>query len=129
MCARKITILYGSQTGNAQDVAERLCREAKRRHFSVKISTMDDYDRNLLKDDKYVIFVASTTGQGDAPDNMTVRIIFSSLTIRNSLNFFLEDHCPLIYSVTCKLPLLVWGTQTIPSSILLQRNYTGDCYS
>ena len=75
MLARNINILYGSQTGNAQDVAERLCRESKRRHFRVKISAMDDYDRNLLKDDKYVIFVASTTGQGDAPDNMTVGAI------------------------------------------------------
>jgi equilibrative nucleoside transporter 1/2/3 len=30
MVNRKITILYGSQTGTAQEVAERIWREAKR---------------------------------------------------------------------------------------------------
>ncbi|CAH1253740.1 Hypp1233 [Branchiostoma lanceolatum] len=32
-----------SQTGTAQDVAERVAREAKRRHFSTKVLAMDQY--------------------------------------------------------------------------------------
>jgi sulfite reductase alpha subunit-like flavoprotein len=40
---RRLLILYGSQTGTAQDVAERFGREAKRRHFSVKVSSLDNY--------------------------------------------------------------------------------------
>ena len=39
-----ITILFGSQTGNSEDVAHRIAREAKKRHKSVYISTLDDYD-------------------------------------------------------------------------------------
>lgn len=72
MKERRITVLYGSQTGNAQDLAERISREAKRRYFRVTICPMDNYDRNLLLQDRYIVFVASTTGQGDAPDNMSV---------------------------------------------------------
>ncbi len=42
---RQILILYGSQTGCAQDVAERMSRQAKRRRFKTRIYSMDAYDR------------------------------------------------------------------------------------
>lgn len=41
---RKISVLYGSQTGTAQEVAERVGREAKRRHLSASVLALDDYD-------------------------------------------------------------------------------------
>lgn len=69
---RNVLILFGSQTGTAQDVAERIGRESKRYHFQAKVQAMDDYcdDFASLLDAKIVIFVAATTGQGDQPDNM-----------------------------------------------------------
>ncbi|GJJ75223.1 hypothetical protein EMPS_07581 [Entomortierella parvispora] len=67
---RRILFLYGSQTGCAQDVAENAAREARRMHFSATVSSMDDYDRSLLIREHFVVFVASTTGQGEEPDNM-----------------------------------------------------------
>ena len=68
---RKISILYGSQTGTAQAVAERVSREAKRLHYEVNLSSMDDYKPiGHLIQQKIVVFVCSTTGQGDEPDNM-----------------------------------------------------------
>ncbi|KAG0357727.1 NADPH-dependent diflavin oxidoreductase 1 [Podila minutissima] len=67
---RRILFLYGSQTGCAQDVAENAAREARRMHFSASVSAMDDYDRSLLIREHFVVFVASTTGQGEEPDNM-----------------------------------------------------------
>ncbi|CAJ0860229.1 7451_t:CDS:10 [Entrophospora sp. SA101] len=67
---RKILILYGSQTGFAQDVAERITRQAKRRHFRARNFAMDSYNRDNLINEELVIFVCSTTGQGDEPDNM-----------------------------------------------------------
>lgn len=42
---RRLLILYGSQTGNAQDVAERVWREGRRRHFRTRVLSMDSYDR------------------------------------------------------------------------------------
>ena len=41
---RRIVILYGSQTGTAQDVAERIERDAIRRHLSVVIKPLNHYD-------------------------------------------------------------------------------------
>ncbi|RIA87746.1 hypothetical protein C1645_713689 [Glomus cerebriforme] len=67
---RQMLILYGSQTGCAQDVAERMSRQAKRRHFKTRLYSMDAYDRDNLINENLVIFFCSTTGQGDEPDNM-----------------------------------------------------------
>lgn len=67
---RFICILYGSQTGTAQEVAERIGREAKRRHFSTKVLPLDKYDISNLISEPLVVFVCATTGQGDPPDNM-----------------------------------------------------------
>ncbi|CAG8570839.1 14662_t:CDS:10 [Cetraspora pellucida] len=67
---RHLLILYGSQTGCAQDVAERISRQARRRHFKVRLHSMDDYERENLINESLVIFICSTTGQGDEPTNM-----------------------------------------------------------
>lgn len=67
---KKITILFGSETGNSEDLAERIRREAKNRHFPTKIFCMDDYPILNLIEEKLVVFVCSTTGQGEEPENM-----------------------------------------------------------
>ncbi|KAI9592068.1 hypothetical protein BDF19DRAFT_472185 [Syncephalis fuscata] len=66
----RLLILYGSQTGNAADAAERIRRAAKRRHYQPALFALDDYDRTRLIEEKLVIFIVSTTGQGEEPDNM-----------------------------------------------------------
>jgi len=40
---RTISILYGSETGNAKDVAEQLGRGVKRMRFAVKVMSMNDF--------------------------------------------------------------------------------------
>ncbi|KAK7487379.1 hypothetical protein BaRGS_00021341 [Batillaria attramentaria] len=67
---RRLLILYGSQTGTAQDVAERIGREARRRLFAVKVVALDSYPVAELIREQLVVFVCATTGQGDPPDNM-----------------------------------------------------------
>ena len=44
MAERKLLVLYGSQTGTAQDTAERVGRGGQRRHFKVKVQAMDSYN-------------------------------------------------------------------------------------
>lgn len=61
---RKMVILYGSQTGTAQDVSENIWRESKRFHFAGGVKAMDDYDVTDLVEEEVAIFVCSTTGQG-----------------------------------------------------------------
>ncbi len=40
---RSLLILYGSETGTAQDVAEMIGREASRRWFNTRVQSMDHY--------------------------------------------------------------------------------------
>lgn len=83
-----VTVLYGSQTGNAQDVAERIWRESKRYFFTGCVKSMDDYNVLELVNEKCVIFVCSTTGQGDEPDNMKIfwKFLLRKNLPSNSLN-------------------------------------------
>ncbi|MES1911126.1 MAG: hypothetical protein MHM6MM_003610 [Cercozoa sp. M6MM] len=70
MSSREVCVLYGSQTGCARDVAERVAWQCSRRRLRVHLSAMDDFDIARLPAERCVIFVCSTTGQGDVPDNM-----------------------------------------------------------
>ncbi|XP_054612691.1 NADPH-dependent diflavin oxidoreductase 1 [Dunckerocampus dactyliophorus] len=65
-----LLILYGSQTGTAQDTAQRILRQALRRQLQVRALPLDDYNVANLISESLVVFVCSTTGQGDPPDNM-----------------------------------------------------------
>ncbi|XP_031633473.1 NADPH-dependent diflavin oxidoreductase 1 [Contarinia nasturtii] len=80
--ARKLTILYGSQTGYAQDLAEYIWRESKRYYFKGTVMSLDKYDIQQLIYEKFVVFVCSTTGQGEEPDNMKT---FWRFLLRKSL--------------------------------------------
>jgi len=68
--SRPLLVLYGSQTGTAQEVAERIGREGVRLHFDIKVTSMDSFPVTQLPNSPLVVYVASTTGQGEEPDNM-----------------------------------------------------------
>ncbi|MFT7817556.1 NADPH-dependent diflavin oxidoreductase 1 isoform X2 [Arapaima gigas] len=74
MSAHTLLVLYGSQTGTAQDTAERIGRQAQRRHVRVRVEALDSYNVVNLISEELVVFVCATTGQGDPPDNMKVSI-------------------------------------------------------
>ncbi|KAK9089930.1 hypothetical protein Scep_029012 [Stephania cephalantha] len=65
-----LLILFASQTGNAVDAAERVGREAERRGYPCSVLSMDEFDATDLPSEDSVVFVASTTGQGENPDSM-----------------------------------------------------------
>lgn len=88
MKSKTLLILYATQTGNALDVAERIAREAERRACTVVIRSTDDYDANSLPAEDTVIFVVSTTGQGDTPDSM--KVFWRFLLQRNLGSHWLE---------------------------------------
>ncbi|OCB88873.1 riboflavin synthase domain-like protein [Sanghuangporus baumii] len=68
---RNILILYATETGNALDVAEQIAREAKRRLFTVRLSSVDVYPLEELVHEALIVFVVSTTGSGVEPRSMT----------------------------------------------------------
>ncbi|WOK95727.1 NADPH-dependent diflavin oxidoreductase 1 [Canna indica] len=85
----RLLVLYASQTGNAMDAAERIGREAERGGCpSVQVLSIDHFGASCLPDEKVVIFVVSTTGQGDIPDSM--KVFWKSLLQRNLSNQWLE---------------------------------------
>ena len=67
--SKEVTILYGSQTGNAQGVAEKARKTLEGLGFQVAISSMSDFKPNNLKKLQNLLIVASTHGEGEPPDN------------------------------------------------------------
>ncbi|KAH8802709.1 hypothetical protein F5884DRAFT_480027 [Xylogone sp. PMI_703] len=66
---RSALVLYASETGNSQDVAEELGRAVERLHFNAQVSDMDSVELNYLLRFTVIIFAVSTTGQGEFPKN------------------------------------------------------------
>ena len=67
---QRLLVLYGSQTGCAKETAEAFHRMGLRRCFDCKVYALDAYDWKQLPKERLVLFVVSTTGDGDPPDNM-----------------------------------------------------------
>ncbi|MDS1309537.1 assimilatory sulfite reductase (NADPH) flavoprotein subunit [Marinobacter xiaoshiensis] len=65
----ELTVLFGSQTGNAEELAQRLAARALERGVSAKAIDMADYKPRQLKNEQYLAVLASTHGEGDPPDN------------------------------------------------------------
>ncbi|MGB5211248.1 MAG: flavodoxin domain-containing protein [Gammaproteobacteria bacterium] len=64
-----LSIVYGSQTGNGKQIAERLQIDAARAGISADAISMADYPGARLRRDRLVVFVISTHGDGDPPDD------------------------------------------------------------
>ncbi|BDM65558.1 sulfite reductase [NADPH] flavoprotein alpha-component [Shewanella sp. NFH-SH190041] len=64
-----LTVLYGSQTGNGQALAEQLAEEAKQAGWQVSLSAMGDFQPRRLKQVAFLAVVVSTHGEGDPPDD------------------------------------------------------------
>jgi sulfite reductase (NADPH) flavoprotein alpha-component len=67
--SKEVTILYGSQTGNAQGLAENAGKILEGRGFQVTVSSMSDFKPNNLKKVQNLLIVVSTHGEGNPPDN------------------------------------------------------------
>jgi len=65
----RLTILFGSQTGNAKGVAEELFNQAQAQNMPVRLVNMADYKAKELKTETHLLIVASTNGEGEAPDD------------------------------------------------------------
>lgn len=74
--ASRLTIVYGSQTGNAKRTAESLAREAETLGLSVRLLRADRYPTRELKTEKMLYVVISTQGEGDPPDDSVAFIEF-----------------------------------------------------
>jgi sulfite reductase (NADPH) flavoprotein alpha-component len=74
--AGRLTIVYGSQTGNARRVAERLARQSEAAGLPVRLLRADAYPTRELKDERTLYLVISTQGDGDPPDDARALVEF-----------------------------------------------------
>lgn len=76
--AQPLTIVYGSQTGNAQRIAESLAQRAQDAGLPVRLLRADAYPLRELKQERHLYVVISTQGDGDPPDDARGFIEFIS---------------------------------------------------
>src|SRR3954469_22331361 len=60
--APQLTIVFGSQTGNARRIAENLAREAETAGLAVRLVRADAYPLRELKSERLLYIVISTQG-------------------------------------------------------------------
>ncbi|POR38187.1 NADPH-ferrihemoprotein reductase [Tolypocladium paradoxum] len=84
---RNCVVFFGSQTGNSQDMAEKLAREGQARFgLDTMLADLDEYDYEGLSDfpaDKLAIFVMSSYGDGEPTDNA-----------QRFYDFITDENCP-----------------------------------
>lgn len=66
---QQLTIVFGSQTGNAKRLAETLARDAEGSGLAVRLLRADAYPLRELKSERLLYVVISTQGDGDPPDD------------------------------------------------------------
>lgn len=79
---KKVTILYGSETGTSEEVAYNLFASLVSNGLHCTIYSMNHYDIVNLGDESTIIFIVSTTGDGDPPATMKT---FWRFLLRKSL--------------------------------------------
>lgn len=65
---KTITILYGSQTGNSQGLAEKFASLLKAQNVDVTVSSLGKFKASNLKKITNLLLIVSTHGEGDPPD-------------------------------------------------------------
>ena len=63
----KITILYGTETGNSKKLAVEFASIAKKKSIHVKVMGMDQYKLTDLPKEEYLFALISTHGEGEPP--------------------------------------------------------------
>jgi sulfite reductase (NADPH) flavoprotein alpha-component len=64
-----LTILFGSQTGTAENLAKRIGKEAGKRGFAATVHDLGDYPKTQLPAESRLLIITSTYGDGEPPDN------------------------------------------------------------
>ncbi|HUA79484.1 MAG TPA: assimilatory sulfite reductase (NADPH) flavoprotein subunit [Dyella sp.] len=72
----RLTVVYGSQTGNAKRLAEDLGRRASAAGLAVRVVRADAYSTRELKQERLLYVVISTQGDGDPPDDSRALVEF-----------------------------------------------------
>src|SRR3546814_8181500 len=69
--ARRLTIVYGSETGNSTELARALSEAATAKGLTANLADMADYKVRQLGQEQDLLVIVSTYGEGDPPQPAT----------------------------------------------------------
>lgn len=64
----KVAVLYASQSGTAEGLARKVAKDLKSKGHIASLISLEGYTPAALAEERYAILIASTYGDGDAPD-------------------------------------------------------------
>lgn len=67
LATRLVTVLFGSETGNGEELAKTLTEAARARGIDARLVNMGDYRPRALRDEQDLLVITSTHGEGDPP--------------------------------------------------------------
>mgnify|MGYP002026768972 FL=1 len=104
---RRLSIYFGSQTGNAEELAGKTAKLAKKFNLQAKVVDIGDIKPENFADSKRVFIITSTWGEGEMPDN--AESIWASTCEQNpslnSVNFSVCAIGDTSYDEFCKAGL------------------------
>jgi sulfite reductase (NADPH) flavoprotein alpha-component len=68
--SHRIAVLYASQSGTAEGLARKLAKELKAQGHVPAVATLVGYTPAALAAESYALLIASTYGEGEAPDGV-----------------------------------------------------------
>jgi hypothetical protein len=100
----KIAVLYASQSGTAEGLARRVTKDLKNKGYIASLISLEGYTPAALAAERHAVIIASTYGEGEAPDAVKpfyesssvlsifpameiFPTVFSRLVIRTTSNF------------------------------------------
>lgn len=69
VASQKLTIIYGSQTGNAKGIAQQVEQASIHKGFNTTVISAGDYKVKQIAKETYVILIVSTHGEGEPPED------------------------------------------------------------
>ena len=101
----KISVLYASQSGTAERLARKITKELKSRGHIPTLTSLEGYTPATLMAESYAILIASTYGDGDAPE--AVRPFYEQLCLQHfpcaqNLNYAVLSLGDSSYEYFCK---------------------------
>jgi sulfite reductase (NADPH) flavoprotein alpha-component len=77
----KVAVLYASQSGTAEGLARKVAKELNLRGHVATLNSLEGYTPAALFEERYAVIVASTYGEGEAPD--AVRPFYEQLCLQH----------------------------------------------
>ena len=102
---RSLSILFGSQSGNSEELAARIAKNASKYGLNGSVYDMDGFDFTSLSKHKRVLIVCSTWGEGEMPDNaedLWQSAISTSAPNLNGVNFSVLSLGDSSYDLFCQ---------------------------